>query len=218
VTKMTRRHAAFSLLAATAGLFPIPSLAQTDAEAFAKKLLEAVPPHGEMTLGDPKAPVTMIEYASLTCPHCAEFHNNIWPEIKRAYVDTGKVLFILREFPTNELAVGAFMLARCVPYDKYFATIDAMFETQAVWLKTDTKANLFKIVGAAGLDAAGAEICIKKEDLARAIFDTRKRAMEEFNVKGTPSFFVNGVYVNAHDDAAAVRKNLDQELMRLGNQ
>ena len=103
----------------------------------AGKMLAAASPLGDRVLGQADAPVVMVEYASATCPHCAEFHAKVLPLIKTEYIDTGKVRFIFREFPLDQAALGAFMLARCVPEDKYFATIDLMFRRQAIWMKGD---------------------------------------------------------------------------------
>jgi protein-disulfide isomerase len=196
---------------------PAFSQVEGEAAAMAKSLMEAVPPHGERTLGDPKAPVTMIEYASATCSHCAEFHMKVWPSIKEDYVDKGKALFVLREFPTDQLALGAFMLARCVPQDKYFEAIDMLFLQQKFWTK-NPKLELFKIVGDLGLSEADAEACIKKQDLATSIKGVLDKANKDFGVKGTPTFFVNGSLLDGHEDPASVRKGIDAELAKLGLQ
>ena len=213
---INRRSTAFALSAIPLLHFARIAAADTEAVAMAKKLMEAAPAHGERTPGDPKAPVTMIEYASATCPHCAEFHNDIWPGIKKDYVETGKVFFILREFPTDQTALGAFMLARCVAEDKYFAVIDLMFRRQAVWTKGRPKDELYKIVGMAGLSAADADACLNRKELFDAIMATRKMATEDFGVKGTPTFFVNGTYLDGHEDPQAVRKSLDDALAKAG--
>lgn len=196
-------------------LHPVSAQAADDAAAMAKRLMEAVPPHGEKVLGDPKAPVTMIEYASATCPHCAEFHMKVWPSIKADYVDKGKVLFVFREFPTDQLALGAFMLARCLPKDKYFEGIDMLFLQQKFWTK-NPKLELFRIFGDLGLSETDAEACIKKQDLATNIRAVLDKAYKDFGVKGTPSFFVNGTLIDGHEDAALLRKNIDAELAKIG--
>ena len=87
----------------------------------------------ERSLGNQNAKVTIIEYASLTCPHCAAFHRGPWPEIKKEYVDTGKIKFIFRDFPLDRIALAASMIARCVPEERYFGVINLMFETQDTW-------------------------------------------------------------------------------------
>jgi protein-disulfide isomerase len=188
--------------------------AEDSTAAMAKRLMEAVPPHGERTLGDPNAPVTMIEYASATCPHCAEFHLKVWPSIKADYVDTGKVRFVFREFPTDQLALGVFMLARCVPEEKYFETIDMIFLQQKFWTK-NPKPELLKIVGDVGLNATDAEACLRKADLATNVKAVLDKAYKDFGVKGTPTFFVNGTLLDGHEDPAAVRKGIDEALAKI---
>ena len=221
MTITKRRFGSLALAAAASTLVGrvTPGFAQAtnDPANMAKALMAAVPPHGERTVGDAKAPVIMIEYASATCPHCAEFHMKIWPGIKEDYVDKGKVLFVFREFPTDQLALGAFMLARCVSDDKYFETIDMMFLQQKFWTK-NPKEELFKLVGDMGLDAAGAEACIKKQELATNIKSVLDKAYKDFGVKGTPTFFVNGTLLDGHEDPASVRKGIDAELAKLGQQ
>ena len=181
----------------------------------ARKLLEAVSPLGDRAIGNEDAPVVMIEYASATCPHCAEFHEKLLPQIKTEYIDTGKVRFIFREFPLDQLALGAFMLARCVPEDKYFATIDLMFKRQRTWAQTKNPADeLFKITQMAGMDQAGFEVCVQRKDLAKAIVETSKKAAKDFAIKGTPAIFVNGQFVDAHEDMSAVKAALDKAINR----
>jgi protein-disulfide isomerase len=210
-----RKFGALVLAAMTSAFAPLiaPALAQdaVDTAAMAKKLMEAVPPHGERSIGDPKAPVTMIEYGSASCPHCAEFHTQIWPGLKKDYVDTGKVRFILREFPTDQSALGAFMLARCLPEEKYYDAIDMMFLKQEIW-RANPKVELFKIVGELGLTEEKAEACIKQPDLAKNIVAVRDSAVKDFGVKGTPSFFVNGKFIDGHEDPAAARAVIDAAL------
>ena len=180
-----------------------------------KKLLAAASPLGDRSLGKADAPVVMIEYASATCPHCAEFHEKLLPQIKTEYIDTGKVRFIFREFPLDQLALGAFMLARCVPEDKYFATIDLMFKRQRIWAQAKRPADeLFKITQMAGMDQAGFEVCVQRKDLAKAIVETSKKAAKDFAIKGTPAIFVNGQFVDAHEDMSAVKAALDKAINR----
>jgi protein-disulfide isomerase len=211
-----RKFGSLALAAAALSLLSVPATAQVtgDTAALAQALLAAVPPHGERSLGDPKAPVTMIEYASATCPHCAEFHMKVWPSIKADYVDTGKVLFVFREFPTDQVALGTFMLARCLPEEKYFEAIDMILLQQKFWSK-NPKVELFKIVGDLGLTAIDAEACLKKQDLAANIKSVLDKAYKDFGVKGTPAFFVNGTYLDGHEDPAAARKVIDAELAKV---
>lgn len=174
-------------------------------------ILATIPSHGERSMGSPDSPVVLIEYASATCPHCAEFHVNVLPAIKEEFVDTGKVRFVFREFPLDDVAMGAFMLARCVPEDKYFETIDIIFQRQQEW-RQKPKDGLFDIVKSMGLAEQDAEDCLKNRDLAKAIFDTGKTANEKFGVDSTPTFFVNGEKVDGHKDITALRSAIERAL------
>jgi protein-disulfide isomerase len=155
----------------------------------------------------------MIEYASATCPHCAEFHEKVLPQIKSEYIETGKVRFVFREFPLDQLALGAFMLTRCIPEDKYFATLDLMFRRQKSWAQAKNPADeLFKVMQMAGMDKAGFEACVKREDLAKAIVESSRKAAKDFAIKGTPAIFVNGQYIDAHEDMASAKVALDKAI------
>lgn len=184
-----------------------------EAAEIAKRLLAAASPLGDRSLGKADAPVVMIEYASATCPHCAEFHEKVLPQIKSAYIETGKVRFIFREFPLDQLALGAFMLTRCIPEDKYFAALDLMFRRQKTWAQAKNPADeLFKVMQMAGMDKAGFEACVKREDLAKAIVESSRTAAKDFAIKGTPAIFVNGQFIDAHDDMASVKIALDKAI------
>lgn len=214
---MNRRQslAAMGLFAASTALFSGRTAFSQETSEIAKKLLEAVSPLGDRSVGKADAPVVMIEYASATCPHCAEFHEKLLPQIKTEYIDTGKVRFVFREFPLDQLALGAFMLARCVPEDKYFVTIDLMFRRQRTWAQAKNPADeLFRITQMAGMDQAGFEACLKRQDLAEAIVESSKKAAKDFAIKGTPAIFVNGTFVDAHEDMAAVKAVLDKAINR----
>ena len=150
---MNRRRSIQTLaLGAVFAASPLASWAQAqDTTDAASKMLAAASPLGDRVLGRDDAPVVMVEYASATCPHCAEFHEKVLPLIKTEYIDTGKVRFIFSEFPLDKLAMGAFMLARCVHDDKYFPTIDMMFRRQETWRKSSNPADdLFRIMQLSG--------------------------------------------------------------------
>ena len=146
---------------------------------------------GEMVLGSPDAKVTIIEYASASCPHCAKFHKETFHLLKRDYIDTGKVRLVFREYPHNPQAVAAFMLARCAPSDKYFPLIEAIFATQESWLKAP-KDGLFKLARFAGFSPEAFEACMNNRVIAREIVAVQKKAKTEFGVRGVPAFFING--------------------------
>ncbi len=151
-------------------------------------------PLGERALGDPKAPNTVIEYVSMTCPHCQRWHTDIWPEFKAKYVDTGKVYFILREFPLDTLATSAIMLVRCQPADRYFPLVDLLFDQQANWaFVQDPKTALQNLVKQAGITTDDFNACLTNQEILDGVNWVRNRASEKFGVQGTPAFFVNGV-------------------------
>ncbi|MGH6768585.1 MAG: DsbA family protein [Xanthobacteraceae bacterium] len=149
-------------------------------------------PLGDMALGNPKAPVTIIEYASMTCGHCATFHNTTYPELKKRYVDTGKVRFIFREFPLDQLALAAFMLARCAGDDRYFAMIETLFQQQNDWVVQQPLQPLMAIARQAGFTEQTFNECLKNQKVQDGIVAVQQRAATEFNVQSTPTFFING--------------------------
>ena len=153
----------------------------------------------EMSLGNPDAAVTVIEYASVTCPHCATFHETIYPAIKENYVDTGKVQFIFREFPTSpaQLSAVGSMLARCAAdkggKEAYFLVLDALFKTQRTWIYGESpRVELVKIASQAGIDEAGFDECVQRQELLDLINENVAIGQEKYNVNSTPSFIVNG--------------------------
>jgi protein-disulfide isomerase len=177
-------------------LFSHGALAQTVAEAD----LMQTGPLGDMVLGDDKAPVTIIEYASMTCPHCAHFALTTFPELKQKYIDTGKVKYILREFPFDPIAAGAFMLARCAAgekenaggKDKYYAMVDLLFRTQATWAVDHPLQPMLATVRQAGFTEDSFKACLANQKVLDGIEWVRNRAADKFKVGSTPTFFING--------------------------
>lgn len=150
-------------------------------------------PLGDKTLGDEAAPVTIIEYASMTCGHCANFHERTWPDLKKDYIETGKVRFIFREFPLDPVASAAFMLARCAPQEKYFDIVDIMFEEQRAWAFTDNPyQSLLDFSKQIGFTQESFEECLTNQGLLDAVNAVRERGANEFGVNSTPTFFING--------------------------
>jgi protein-disulfide isomerase len=149
----------------------------------------------DMSMGDDKAPVTVIEYASMTCPHCAHFQEVTFPELKKRYIDTGKVRYIFREFPLDSLAAAAFMLARCSGQDdktKYFALIDTMFLQQRQWAVEKPLPPLLAIAKQAGFTQQSFDACLTNQKVLDGIESIRQRAVNQFKVESTPTFFING--------------------------
>jgi protein-disulfide isomerase len=147
---------------------------------------------GDIALGAENAPVTIVEYASMTCPHCATFAVTTFPKLKEKYIDTGKVRFILREFPLDPLAAGAFMLARCAGKDKYYSLVDTLFEQQSKWAVQNPIPPLLSIAKQAGFTQDSFESCLKNQQLLDQIEEVRNRGADKFKVESTPTFFVNG--------------------------
>ncbi|MEM7425381.1 MAG: DsbA family protein [Pseudomonadota bacterium] len=195
----TTRRIFLAASAATALSFSTPAWAQSVDE---DKLMKPGP-LGEMALGDDKAPVTIIEYASATCPHCANFHKGTYKELKKKYIDTGKVRFLFREFPFDNASLAAFMLARCAPKDKYFPIVDVLFAQQQKWASrgADTRGELFNIARLAGFTEKSFEECLKNEEVARGVIAVRETGVE-LGVASTPTFFVNGVMMRGNSNMA----------------
>jgi protein-disulfide isomerase len=147
----------------------------------------------EKILGNAEAEVTIIEYASLTCPHCANFHKETLPKIKAEYVDTGKAKFIFRDFPLDQFALKASLLARCAPGDRFFKFLDVLFSEQGRWSRSDDPvAALVRIGILGGISRERFEACASDEGLQNFVLQQRIDGQREYSVKSTPTFVVNG--------------------------
>lgn len=143
-------------------------------------------------LGDPNAPITMIEYASFTCPHCAHFHTQVLPEIKKKWIDTGKVKLVYRDFPLDQVAAKAAQIAECAGKDRYFGVIDLIFRGQQQWAASqDPLAELAKPLRIAGLGDAEIKACLANDAKANEVV-ADFRGGEAIGVNSTPSLFING--------------------------
>ena len=148
---------------------------------------------GDMALGKADAPVTVIEYASMTCPHCARFHAETFKAFKEKYVDTGKVRMIFREFPFDGLALRASMLARCAGPERYFPMLDVLFQQQRQWTGAkDPVAALAQIGRLGGVSQEKFEACMKSEELSNAIVQNRLEGQQKHGVESTPTFVIDG--------------------------
>lgn len=157
---------------------------------MAKLLEEGALP--EKVIGDANAPVTIVEYASMTCGHCANFHNDTLPAIKEKYVDTGKARIVFREFPFDPRAEAGFMLARCAD-DKYFAMVDVLFKQQRSWAAVDNaREALLQIARLAGFSQEKFEACLTDQKLLEDVRAVRTRGADDFGIDATPTFFING--------------------------
>ncbi len=174
----------------------VSAFALLPAAAFAQTvngLLDDIPVEDEV-MGNVNAPVTIIEYASMTCPHCKSFHEKIMPQIKEQYVDTGKAKYILRPFPFDGDRRGeaAFMLAKCAPNNNYYPMIDELFRTQNVWGRQGNPVpELLRIAKFAGMTEDDFKACLSNQELLTKIIKGRNKAVKDFGVQATPTVFVN---------------------------
>ncbi len=219
--QITRRefcqHTATVALATALGLSALPSLTGPALAADKISDVELMAPNAlpDMVMGDAKAPVTVIEYASMTCPHCAHFAETTLPEFKKRYIDTGKVRYIFREFPLDNLAAAAFMLARCAgekDSSKYFAMIDTMFRQQRTWAVEKPVPPLMAISKQAGFTEESFNACLANQKVLDGIEAIRQRAVDKFNVKSTPSFFINGTLAAGALTIEELAKQIDPYL------
>ena len=198
--KITRRELALAALALGAGAGTTLLLQRgrgvvvTPAQAADPSVADLMQPNplGEMAIGTDSAPITVIEYASMTCPHCAHFSETTFPELKKRYIDTGKVRFIFREFPLDRLAFAGFLLARCVPSDKYFPMIETLFAQQRDWVVEKPLQPMRAIAKQAGVSQEAFDACLEDHKLIEGIEKVRSQAADKFGVNSTPTFFVNG--------------------------
>ena len=190
---MTTRRSVLLSLAAMGALAPVLGAHPAAAQAAKTDELAVPGPLGDVWIGRDDAKVTIIEYASMTCPHCARFHLTTFPALKEKYIDTGKVRFTLREFPFDPLATAAFMLTRCNGNDKYYAMVDLLFAQQKNWASAPKPAEaLLATVRQAGFTQESFEACLKNQSIYDAVNSVRERGDKVFGVDSTPTFFING--------------------------
>jgi protein-disulfide isomerase len=184
---MTKRHistffAAFALIALA---FSNPAAAQNGPRA------EGL----DMVVGNPNAPVTIIEYASLTCPHCARFNSDVLTKLKSQYVDTGKVRFVFRDYPLDRLALNAAMLARCNGPERFFAYLDVFFGEQANWTRGSPEqamTALRRLARTGGMSEAAMDACLADTEIQNAVLTQAMTGEREHRVQSTPTLVVNG--------------------------
>jgi len=177
-----------ALAAAASITLSQPLMAQ---QASIMKLMEPGP-LPEKSFGPADAKVTIVEYASVTCHHCMNFHMETWPKLQEKYIDTGKIRFIMREFPLDTLATAGFMLARCAGDDRWYPMLDLLYRSQESWAHAKNPADeLFNTVKQAGMTKDSFEACLGDQKLLDGINKTRTRGTE-LGVNSTPTFFING--------------------------
>jgi protein-disulfide isomerase len=172
----------------------VPAAADPSATAATNAATAPMPLYDDdHVLGSKEAPITMIEYASLTCPHCAHFHNDILPQIKTAYIDTGKVKLVFRSYPLDQAALKAAELAECVSPVTYFPMVSLLFKEQGDWAHGDKPVDaLAKIAAGAGIDQAKFQSCLDDKAISDRIIARAQEGQDKFGIQSTPTFFVNG--------------------------
>lgn len=160
----------------------------------------------DRVMGSDSAPVTVIEYASMTCGHCAHFSKEVLPEVKKNLIDTGKLRLVFRDFPLDKVALKAAMMARCLPADKYFGMIEVIFSSQERWMSNEDPVKGLEQIGAlAGMDSDAFNKCTTDEALEKRILAGMQEAQDKYQVKSTPSFIFNNgaeIYAGGKDAAA----------------
>jgi protein-disulfide isomerase len=221
---LSRRHftegsAALGLVAAFAPAALAQRRAQTETVDVAQLMQPG--PLGDVSIGRADAPVTIVEYASLTCGHCATFHTSILPELKKKYIETGKARLVFREFALNQLDAAVYMLTRCalnadgkagegVDQTRYFALIDVFFQQQRTWAFGGNPLEaVTAITRQAGITQAQFEACLNNQAILDALNATRDRAASAFGVESTPTFFINGKRLLGAQPAAEFEKIID---------
>lgn len=177
---------------------------QSDAGA-----LDTPNPLGEIMMGQADAPVTIVEYSSLTCPHCGAFHRETLPELKKQYIDTGKVKIKFRPFPFDPYATAGAMLAQCVSPKARVGFLDVLFKRQQQWIQNEEPMEALQALARqAGLSEADFVVCLKDENMLNGIRYMQKAAAEELGVRSTPTFFINGEKLQGNQPLAEFEKRI----------
>ena len=168
----------------------------------------------ELTLGDPNAPITIIEYASMTCSHCAEFHNKTYPDLKKNHIDTGEVKFIFREFPLDKLAMATSMLARCVDNEISMAFIEILFKNRDRWISENALNELKNFSKQAGLDSNEFDACLNNQQLLDDLIAGKEKAIQDYKINSTPSFIINGEVISGNKPYSFFKSEIEQILSK----
>ena len=169
----------------------------------------------DFVIGDKDAPITIIEYASMSCTHCASFHNNTLNELKTEYIDTGKVRFVFRDFPFNYPALLGSMMMRCIPNEVRYDYMNALYLLQKSWVVREnatTMQELYKIMQSGGMTKDEFDACYSNEQLENEILEGVIAAQKEFNIRSTPSFLVNGKLIEGNKSIKEFRQIIDKIL------
>jgi len=188
------RGAAIVLISAALGLSACggPGGSAAEAELPLKDQILEPGPLGEREYGNPNAPVTIIEYVSLTCPHCRNYHAKVFPKVKRQYVDTGKVRYIIREFPIGRSAGNAAIATRCAPKNKHLSLTEAFLSRQREWVSQEVRLDaIYGVAKSSGMSRAEFDKCLSNQTIIDGLAEVKQRG-RKYGVIGTPSLFING--------------------------
>ena len=169
----------------------------------------------DFIIGNNNAPITIIEYASMSCSHCANFHNNTLPDLKKEYIDTSKVKYVFRDFPYNYPALLGSMLMRCIPSEVRYDYMNALYKLQNMWVVREnaiTRQELYKIMQTGGMTKENFDTCLSNVDLENKILQEVIAAQSEFNIRSTPSFLINGELLEGDKSIKVFRQILDKIL------
>ena len=169
----------------------------------------------DFIIGNNNAPITIIEYASMSCSHCANFHNNTLPDLKKEYIDTGMVKFVFRDFPYNYPALLGSMVMRCIPSEVRYDYMNALYKLQNMWVVREnviTRQELYKIMQTGGMTKENFDTCLNNADLENKILQEVIAAQNEFNIRSTPSFLINGDLLEGDKSIKVFRQILDKIL------
>lgn len=177
----------------------------------------ATPVLGDRGIGAPDAKVVVVEYASMTCPHCADFHAQVLPGLKERYIEPGKVRLLYRDFPLDQLALRAAMLARCAGPERYFTFVGAIYSDQKRWARaSDPVVALKQMLKLGGLSEEAMNACLADKALEDAILQERLDGQAKHQINGTPSFVIDGRTYSSHEDLEAFQKIIDPLLEAAG--
>ena len=169
----------------------------------------------DFIIGNDNASITIIEYASMSCSHCANFHNNTLPDLKKEYIDTGKVKYVFRDFPYNYPALLGSMVMRCIPSEVRYDYMNALYKLQNNWVVKEnaiTHQELYKIMQSGGISKKNFDSCLSNVDLENQILEEVIAAQSEFNIRSTPSFLINGDLLEGDKSIKVFRQILDKIL------
>ncbi len=179
----------------------------------AKPAPKSGPVYREFVSGNPAAKVTMIEYASLTCPHCAKFNDEVMPQLRKNYIDNGKIRFVFRDYPLDSLAAAAAAIARCAPGDRGKAMIDLMYKNQNVWARSPKPIDPLRgYAQLAGMSAADVDACLANTAITGKINEVMNTASTVYKVEATPTFFVGEEKISGEIAYADLAKIIDKHI------